>query len=69
MEAAALAAVVAGFASTLGWFILRQGVWLGEWKVVHAVYVGVACGHAVAISMTWLRGGKGPAENSPVSLS
>ena len=66
---AALAAVVAGFASTLGWFILRQGEWLGEWKVVHEVYVGVACGHAVAISMTWLRGGKGPAANSPVSLN
>ena len=68
-RSAALAAMVAGFVSTLGWFILRQGEWLGEWKVVHEVYVGVACGHAVAISMTWLRGGKGPAENSPVSLS
>ena len=66
---AALAAVVAGFASTLGWFILRQGEWLGEWKVVHEVYVGVACGHAVAISRTWLRGGKGPETGSPATLS
>ena len=69
VRAAALAAVVAGFTSTLAWFILRQGEWLGGWKVVHEVYVGVTCGHMVAILVTWLFGRKAPEPTStdPVS--
>ena len=55
---AALAAMVTGFVTTGAWFLLKQTGSLGEWKTVHEVYVGLACSHAVAITMTLLgRGG------------
>lgn len=56
---AALLALVTGFATTLGWFILKQAGGLGELRKVHEVYVGVACSHVVAVTMTVLgRGGR-----------
>ena len=56
---AALLALVTGFATTLGWFILKQAGGLGELRKVHEVYVGVACSHVVAVTITVLgRGGR-----------
>ena len=56
---AALLALVTGFATTLGWFILKQTGGLGDLGKVHEVYVGVACSHVVAVTMTVLgRGGR-----------
>ncbi|MEC9008333.1 MAG: hypothetical protein VX877_03675 [Planctomycetota bacterium] len=56
---AALLALITGFATTLGWFILKQTGCLGDLRKVHEVYVGVACSHVVAVTMTVLgRGGR-----------
>ena len=55
---AALLALVTGFATTLGWFILKQAGGLGELRKVHEVYVGVACSHVVAVTITVLGRGE-----------
>ncbi len=58
---AALAAMVTGFVTTLAWFFLKQAGSLGSLQKLHEVYVGVACSHVVAITMTLLGRGGGRA--------
>ena len=47
----ALASLVVGFTSTLGWFLLRRAEVIGSWGHLHEVYVGLACSLAVAVTM------------------
>jgi len=54
----ALASLITGFATTLGWFLLRRAEAIGSWGRLHEVYVGLTCSLIVAITIGRIGRGK-----------